>query len=194
MENKKNEDLDLRFLNLFLSGENVADEFKEATKKYVDFRSDLIKESDRGVALLATAYLDSQLEIMLKAKLIGSNKSSKELFTFNGPLGTFSGKIRLSYAIGLMSKDCMHDINIARKIRNDFAHSRKIISFEDGNMTDSCKKMKLNLMGRDANPRMIFIHVSAAISGLIDVAMYRMDPFTSFDDKDFSILKKAHTT
>lgn len=79
--------------------------------------------------MLAAAHLDFLLEQLLREILVGSKKHHDKLFDFNGPLGTFSCKVSLSYSLGLISFEMMHDINIIRRIRNEFGHSPFIISF-----------------------------------------------------------------
>ncbi|MCC7596730.1 transcriptional regulator [Janthinobacterium sp. FW305-129] len=44
---------------------------------------------------------------------------------FNAPLGTFSSRIKAAYSIGLITKEQFQDLEILRKIRNEFAHNWK---------------------------------------------------------------------
>ncbi|WCO03518.1 MltR family transcriptional regulator [Psychroserpens ponticola] len=145
----------------------MIDEFKKRLKDFTKLRSELTKESDRGMSLYATAYIDKKLEILLKKKLIGSNKHLKEIFSFNGPVGTFSSKIKLAYSIGLIDKVIMSDINILRQIRNEFAHSEKNISFETDSIRKSCNKLKTKSSDDMECSREIFLNVASGISGVI---------------------------
>jgi DNA-binding MltR family transcriptional regulator len=70
----------------------------------MNFRRELTKETDRGCALMAASFLDYELEKLLREKLVGSKNHLDTLFEFNGPLGTFSSRIRLSYSLGLIPK------------------------------------------------------------------------------------------
>jgi len=88
---------------------------KDSLRAYLLMTKELSKESDRGMALFATAHLDYKLKKLLCDKLIGSKGHLKEIFSLNGPMGTFSARIKLAYSIGLLSKDVMDDINILRK-------------------------------------------------------------------------------
>jgi len=110
----------------------------EAAKKLVNL---LDKESDRGCCLLAVSFLDNEIKLLLEKKLVGTKKQKKEMFGFNGALGTFSSRINLSYSIGLINKQISDDVNIIRKIRNDFGHNYEYLDFE----TEAIKNKILGL-------------------------------------------------
>lgn len=42
---------------------------------------------------------------------------------FNAPLGTFAARIKLCYALGLLTDAQFKDLELVRKIRNEFAHT-----------------------------------------------------------------------
>jgi len=84
--------------------EKLPSECKVLVFEGIAFRRELTKESDRGCALLAAAHLDYMLESVLRKKMIGSKNHLDSLFNFNGPVGTFSGRILLAHSIGLLSK------------------------------------------------------------------------------------------
>ena len=56
------------------------------------FRGTLEAETDRGCALMAAAYLDSQLEELIRASLIADTRATDELLGVSKPLGTFSSR------------------------------------------------------------------------------------------------------
>jgi len=92
---------------------------------------ELEKESDRGCALVAAAYLENEISELLQSFLVNQRKTStKELFDFNGPLGTFSSKIKIGFALGLISKETQTSLDVIRRIRNDFAHLQAPLNFE----------------------------------------------------------------
>ncbi len=147
--------------------EGFTQEFTTNILGYIDFRSELGKESDRGCALLAASYLDSILEQMLKSKLIGTNKQLESLFDFNGPLGTFSSKILLSYSLGLISKARMDDLQTIRKIRNEFGHSPSIISFSSKKINSLCNNLKMVLDSNNEARRKFISSVSFIAGGIM---------------------------
>ena len=55
---------------------------------------------------------------------------TKELFKMAGPLGTFSNKVLVAYALGVFGVETKNNFDIIRTIRNTFAHCRKPISFK----------------------------------------------------------------
>ena len=113
----------------------------ETIFEFITFLQVLIKESDRGCALLATSHLEFMLQKALSATLCGPDKHLKSIFDFNGPLGTLSSRILLSHSIGILSKFQLHDIQFVRKIRNEFGHTAKIISFENEKIKKYCSML-----------------------------------------------------
>jgi DNA-binding MltR family transcriptional regulator len=161
----------------------------ESAKIFILFRRELEKESDRGMALLAAAFLDNQVEEMIKSKLLGNDKHLKQMFQFNGALGTFSSKINLGYSIGLISKSCHNDLDIIRRIRNEFAHSMEIISFGDQKIIDLSNNFQLNAKNK-SDTRTIFIHVVAGISGFIEITSKNKNKFNELEDPDLEERKE----
>ncbi|WP_233079168.1 hypothetical protein [Rheinheimera soli] len=95
-----------------------------------EFLNEFNKESDRGAALNAAAVLDDWLENILRS-FFADNKSGKELINgFNAPLGTFAAKAAAAHALGLLQDNEFQEITLIRKIRNEFGHSWKGVSFE----------------------------------------------------------------
>lgn len=93
---------------------------------------DLLKESDRGAVLVGACILEEQLEksfTRLFSERISTNRLQREIFDYSGPLGTFSAKIKLSYALGLISKETYSNLEIVRKLRNKVAHGKEPFSF-----------------------------------------------------------------
>lgn len=102
--------------------------------------------------MFAGSYLESNLEKVLVGKLIGSEKHLKDLLSFNGSIGSFSGKIYISYFKGLISKDILNNLNIIRIVRN----SANIIDFEDAKISGFCDSFKLVAIAVDGRPRQKF--------------------------------------
>jgi DNA-binding MltR family transcriptional regulator len=44
------------------------------------------------------------------------------MMQLNQPLGDFSNKIKMCYCLGLIDKIIRDDLNLIRKIRNEFTH------------------------------------------------------------------------
>lgn len=157
----------LELIDTLIPFEKLPKGLKEMTTNFFFFRKELLKESDRGCALLAASYIDSVLEVVLRNILCGSKKHLDSLFSPNGPLGSFSSRILVLYSIGFLSKNQLHDIQAIRKIRNEFGHSPKIISFADGKIKSLCDTLKL--IGKHSNtPKEKFITCVGFITGTLE--------------------------
>jgi DNA-binding MltR family transcriptional regulator len=87
--------------------------------------------SDRAVAVVCTAIVENRLTDLIAAAMRDDAEVFKELFRASGAIGGLANKIRLAYLMRLLNEDIYRDLLIVTKIRNDFAHSVKITSFED---------------------------------------------------------------
>jgi len=101
---------------------------KEAHRIFHELLND---PNDRAAGITAAAYLESSLEETLTYKLgkIGSGPIN-ELFRGDGPLGTFSAKIKFTASIALLGERTRNDFDCIREIRNAFAHSKLRADFE----------------------------------------------------------------
>ena len=101
----------------------------------------LNKESDRGAVLISTGFLEQQLKDVLLAFMLSVPQSEDLVEGHNAPLGTFSSRITTCYVLGLISDNEHHDLNLLRRIRNDFAHDIHT-SFETQSIIDRCKELQ----------------------------------------------------
>ncbi len=105
-----------------------------------EFDSRLHGESDRSAALLAAALLDAQLESLFRARL---KQHQDRLLGFDGPLATFSTRIKLAMALGWIDQDVEGDLDIIRNIRNRFAHSfEQDLTFEETEIKGWCSSLR----------------------------------------------------
>ena len=103
---------------------------KKRAKVLFQIKAELGKESDRGCALVAAAYLENELTELLDGFFVDqAQKARDSLFDFNGPAGTFSAKIKLAYALGLISTDIQKSLDLVRGLRNEFAHLHEPLTF-----------------------------------------------------------------
>lgn len=157
----------LEMVKSLIDIEDIPIEHKESLVDSIKFRRELSKESDRGSALLASTLMDSLLEKSLRNIFVGSKKHVDTLFSLNGPLGTFSGKVSICYSLGLISLDMMHDIHVIRHIRNVFGHSPSIISFEDDKIKKQCDSLRYTVIDGNESARSKFLNVVTGINGII---------------------------
>jgi hypothetical protein len=105
------------------------------------FISGLNSESDRACGVLGASLMDARLEALFASRL---RDFHKELFGSSGPLSTFSGKIRLAYALTWIGDDVRADLDAIRAIRNEFAHSfDHTLRFEEPSISDRCSNLRV---------------------------------------------------
>jgi len=97
------------------------------------------RESHRSVAIVGASLLEATLEHLLKARLIHHPKI--DLFGRNGPLSTFSAKIDMAHAAGIIAADIWDEVHRVRKIRNHFAHAVRIRSFNENTIRQHCANL-----------------------------------------------------
>ncbi len=100
----------------------------------------LFEEPDYVLVLIATSWLDHALEESLMAFFQPLSKNEMAgLFddSKDGPLSTFSAKIRIAYALGAFGPRTKNDLNAIRRIRNAFAHAKQKLSFADSAVADA---------------------------------------------------------
>lgn len=122
---------------------------------------------DRAIAILLAAHLERAVELGITARLKNNDhKTQLELYSERGPLGTFSGKIAMAYALGMIDATTRAELDSIRAVRNAFAHATADISFSTDVIAAECKKLNpLRLMGISAKkiaeipptPRNIFM-------------------------------------
>jgi hypothetical protein len=101
---------------------------------------DEIQDSpDRAAAIVAAAILESTLveEGIVNRPLPMSNTHRDALFGGEASFVTFSAKINLGLSLGLYGNKTRSDLNLIRKIRNEFAHHANR-SFEHPEISKHC--------------------------------------------------------
>jgi DNA-binding MltR family transcriptional regulator len=109
--------------------------------------SDLVtlfhSESDRGAAVLAGSYVENYLATLLKAWMENTDKAD-QLFDSSGPLSSFSQRIEIAYAFGIIYLHDYKDLQNIRKIRNYFAHHPKEASFNNSPVREWVANLSMN--------------------------------------------------
>ena len=86
------------------------------------------EQDDRAMVLSLATFLEETLGRLLLAYL-RTCKATKELVEgFNAPLGTLGSRIKAAFALGLVTEDQYKDLEILRKVRNQFAHDWEGVS------------------------------------------------------------------
>lgn len=88
----------------------------------------------RVLALSLASFAEECLGRIIKAYLRNAKAVHDLLEGFNAPLGTFAARIKMSYALGLLTDSQFKDLELIRKIRNEFAHTWDELSFDDAKL------------------------------------------------------------
>lgn len=110
------------------------------TVKLDQLLSELNGESERGVALVSSAYLEEILGKLLLA-FLADTKEKTALVKGHGPLSTFYSRILACSALGLIEPSEVSIIETVRVIRNEFAHKWKDISFTSKKVVNLIQKL-----------------------------------------------------
>ncbi|WP_194869557.1 hypothetical protein [Myxococcus sp. AB025B] len=135
--------------------------------KLLWMRRTLSLETDRGCALVAAAHLDQALGKLLRAFFVDDPSTADEFLGNNRPLGTFSSRIQACLLLGLLRKDQCRDLDLIRKVRNEFAHLSERLSFESPKIRDRCKSFGTKLSSIHIEPRHRFMGVVMRLSTAI---------------------------
>lgn len=102
-----------------------------------DLGEAVVSETDRGAVILLTTAVEDQLTRRIKIEMVSlTADQTNRLFGPDAPLGSFSAKIKLGYALGVIDSDVACMCDLLREMRNACAHSGRAVSFADGELSD----------------------------------------------------------
>lgn len=135
-----------------LTGKAV-ERYFDLNKALIDFHDlfNLRNGDDRTIAIIGGTFLEMTLEHILFSFFPDNNKDVEKMMDFNQPMGNFSNKITMAYCLGLIEKVIKEDLNLVRKIRNEFAHDL-YASFENEKIKSWCKELKWHKIAITPNP------------------------------------------
>lgn len=100
-------------------------------------------QTHAGEAIYGAALIEGELERLLLACMPTiSNNLARRLFEGFGPLNTFSAKIDVSRALGLINEDTHRDLNTILAIRNAYAHPKERLHFHNARIKDLAQGFK----------------------------------------------------
>jgi hypothetical protein len=148
----------------------------------VELRLALSKETDRGCALFAAAYLDGELEGLLRAKMVADERVASAILSPDRPLGSFSARIDVAYLLGLIPRLARLDLHLIRKIRNDFAHTARRLSFAEPVIAARCREFRYVILERDSDPRHLFTNAALGVAAMVQGGHLEADQAQAPDD------------
>jgi Domain of unknown function (DUF4145) len=115
---------------------------------------ELGSQTDRGVAIISAAWLEEIIELIILGRFIELPEDRrKALFDRMGaPLSSFSAKIEISFAIGAISNDVRTALHLVREIRNKFAHSLEVLSFDHADIAPILEAVPFSFMKTKSGP------------------------------------------
>lgn len=137
-----------------------------------DLQVALDAETDRGCALLAAAVVDDRLSELLRDVFVDDPAVVKKLLEDRGSLGNFSSRIDVCFCLGLLPRAARDDLHLVRRIRNDFAHAPRSMTFDSEAMKSRVCCMRLCVEGDLAqDTRALFAQGTMGLLGVIEAAM-----------------------
>lgn len=103
-------------------------------------------------AIIGALTVEQELEVSIKSRLRRISQTEWEtiLSDKDGPLGTFDRKIKFASYLGILDADMRCNLDIIRNVRNRFAHTKRLISFDHHFIADELAKVKA-LQGQKRN-------------------------------------------
>jgi hypothetical protein len=99
-------------------------------------------DSDRAVVLLCATAVENIIENAI-LHVFRDHADVRALVDFDHPIGTFSAKITVAFALGIFHTQTKHDLDLIRLLRNGFAHSRMLLRFETPAVKGVCDNLLL---------------------------------------------------
>lgn len=113
------------------------DNFESGLKDYA--QKVLALNRERAESIVSAVRLEELLEDVLINFLVEDGLSKRLVEDI---VGNFGAKIKLAFCLGLISSDETNDLDVIRKVRNHFAHSKEC-SFNDQKVIDLCKNFRI---------------------------------------------------
>lgn len=96
------------------------------------------------IAVLSQAIIENELEQLLRTRFVRNDDQTWTLLTNEtGPLSTFYTKIISGYAFRLFDEITRENLHVIRKIRNAFAHGKRVFDFEHELVIAELRQIKL---------------------------------------------------
>lgn len=106
-------------------------------EELLEFFGGLIAESPRALAIVAFSYIDEKLAMLMRQHMNPEISGGLDsIFNSFGPLSTASGRIKIAAALRWLTPSTYRHLELLRRIRNEFAHSAFLNSFDESPVKD----------------------------------------------------------
>lgn len=137
----------------------------------------MVGESDRSTIILHAATLESFLVKKLEEKMPALNSDERSrLFGFEGPLGSFSNRIRFAHALGIIDRPAKRRFEMIKELRNVAAHCHARLTFGTPQVRDAVASL-FGKLGRDFDG-----WDDVEVRGTYSVAVTSLNHVTTNDD------------
>lgn len=120
-------------------------------------------EPAHTVAILGASLVEHYLETLLRPRFTRHDDILwGDIIGDDGPIGTFSKKITMGYALGIYDAYIEHDLNVVRIVRNAFAHDRHVIDFNNDLIVEELRKILLPTKGNKSVKLSLALAIEAA--------------------------------
>ena len=133
--------------------EKEAERYFQRHEMLIEFAHlfDYAEASDRAVAIVGPAFLDSLLSDILIEFMVEDEKEVNKLLQPEGPLGAYGSRVTTCYCLGLIGGIVTADLRLVGKIRNRFAHDIRA-SFADSRIRQWCRALRWHKESLFAEP------------------------------------------
>jgi DNA-binding MltR family transcriptional regulator len=83
---------------------------------------------------------------LLRTFFVDDPKAVDDMLEGPGAMSSFGVRIELAFLLGLITSRERRMLNLIRKIRNDFAHSSKYISFSQSPIKERCLEFDVTIV------------------------------------------------
>ncbi len=106
---------------------------QEPTSEDLDLHYKAVSTGEPTTAAISGAILvEHELEVLLRGHFPRDDDETWALLNSErGPLHSFYAKLLMAFAFRILDDELLHNMNVIRRIRNAFAHSKKPIDFND---------------------------------------------------------------
>jgi hypothetical protein len=109
------------------------------TQEFVEHVRTLTNQTHAGYALVGASAIDNSLEEALLTRMVPlSSTLAERLFEGYGPLASFSSRIDIAFALGIISAETRSHLLTIKQIRNEFAHTYVSLTFGSPSIRKWC--------------------------------------------------------
>ncbi len=130
----------------FMESLNETDpqKIQDAAEAMANFLITQVMSAEASFVLLTATSIEQVLRDLLISKMRKdlSNNIRSSLFDGYGPLGSFSARIDLAFALDIITDNERSNCRVIKDIRNDFAHSTEMKPLNDPGVLKHVRKLK----------------------------------------------------